>query len=233
MQNPLEEQSSPQRWIFLFLIVGLIAITVLFVISRIFQYSGPELLNSPYSTEPRMRTYDLGTARFIVPENMVRLPEQRETTELNKLDLVMLWPQLEGFSLENQVAFSDVSTGSKLIFAALTQSQQAISSSERLYSVYSQHFIGDPIEGPGNLIGFAMDPDSGFAGEVIYFKPDQSDPFVARCVKPLQGRPTFCMRDVMLNNDIQLSYRVRLNMLKDWRRLDEAVTSRIRSFQLQ
>ena len=232
MQQPLEEPGSPQRWIFFLLIAGLIAITILFVISRIFEYSGPKLLNSHYSVKTGMQNVSIGSARFVVPENTIRHPGQRGKKSLKQLDLIFLWPSLDGFSLDNQVAFSDATKSSRLIFATLSQPEEPISSSERLYSVYSQYFVGDPIEGPADLIGFAMDKTSGFKGETIYFKPDQNEPFVARCIKPVKGSPTFCLRDISLNNNVQLSYRFRLHLLKEWHSLDDAVRTKIQNFQL-
>lgn len=230
MTQPLDEQGSPQRWIFFFLVFGLIGITALFIISRVFQYSGPSLANSPYSVEKRLHAIELGTTRFYIPENTIRHPEQRQGNRFTKLDLIMLWPNLEGFTLDNQVAFHDVSEQSQLIFITLSHQDEVLSSSERLYSVYSQYFVGEPIKAEGSLIGFAMSPDSGFAGETIYFKPDDHTPFAARCITPVEKTPTFCLRDIKLNDTTQLTYRVRLSMLKEWQALDRKVKERVTSF---
>ncbi|SNY94182.1 hypothetical protein SAMN04515647_4506 [Cohaesibacter sp. ES.047] len=230
MQQPLDEHGSPQRWIFFLLIAGLIAITTLFIVSRLFEYSGPELLNSPYSAKTEPKIILIGDIRFTVPENMIRRPEQREDAMVQQLDLVMLWPELEGFTRDNQVHFSNSGPDSRLIYATLSQPEQILSSSERLYTVYSEHFDGDPISGPARLIGFAMDPKSSFAGETVYFKPDESEPFVARCVQPVKGSPTFCMRDIMLTGKVQLSYRFRLPLLKEWKRMDETIKDRVTGF---
>ena len=230
MQQPIEEQGSPQRWIFFLLIAGLVAITTLFVISRVFEHSGPEFLNSPYSVKTEPRIIQIGDIRFTIPENMIRSPEQRKDATVDQLDLILLWPDLDGFTLENQVHFSNASSTSRLIFASLSEPEEILSSSERLYTVYSQHFDGDPISGPANLIGFAMSKESGFSGETIYFKPDESEPFVARCVKPVKSTPAFCMRDIMLTEKVQLSYRFRLPLLKQWKKMDKMVKERITGF---
>ena len=230
MAQPLDEQGSPQRWIFFFLVFGLIGITVLFIISRVFQYSGPSLAKSPYSVEKRLHAIGLGATRFYIPENTIRHPEQRQGNHSSQLDLIMLWPNLDGFSLDNQVAFHDVSEKSQLIFVTLSHQSEVLSSSERLYSVYSQYFVGEPIKAAGGLIGFRMAPDSGFAGETVYFKPDDHPPFAARCITPVEKTPTFCLRDIKLNDTIQLTYRFRIAMLKDWQTLDRKVKERITSF---
>ena len=231
MTQPLKDQGSPQSWIFFILIAGLVGITALFMISRIFQYSGPKLLNSPYSVDTSLRRIQIGSAEFVVPENTIRRPEHRDKSQVKMLDLILLWPELKGFSLEDQIAFSDVSELSRIIFVSLSQQTEAIASSDRLYSIYSQHFVGDPIEGPSSLIGFAMAKDSGFAGEVIYFKPDESEPFVARCITPVEQTPTFCIRDIALQNNVQLTYRFRLKLLEEWDALDRNIRSAMEAFQ--
>lgn len=230
MAQPLDEHGSPQRWIFFFLVFGLIGITILFIISRVFQYSGPALVNSPYSTDKRLLAFELGDTRFYIPENTIRHPEQRNGQRVNKLDLIMLWPGLDGFDLDNQVAFYDVSEKSKLIFVSLSHQDEVLSSSDRLYAVYSQYFVGEPIKAEGGLIGFAMAPQSSFAGERIYFKPDDHNPFAARCITPVEKSPTFCLRDLKLNDTTQLTYRFRRPLLAEWRALDAKIKQRVSAF---
>ncbi len=230
MAQPLEEHGSPQRWIFFLLVFGLIGITILFIISRVFQYSGPALVNSPYSTNDRLLAFELGSTHFYVPENTIRHPEHYNGQRVNKLDLIMLWPSLEGFSLEKQVDFLDVSEKSKLIFVSLSLQDEVLSSSDRLYAVYSQYFVGEPIKAEGDLIGFAMAPGSSFAGETVYFKPDHHTPFAVRCMTPVKKSPALCLRDIKLNETTQMTYRFRRSLLAEWRTLDAKVKERVESF---
>ncbi|WP_319485609.1 hypothetical protein [uncultured Cohaesibacter sp.] len=230
-QTP-EEQGSAQRWIFFILIAGLIAITFLYVLSRVFEYSGPSLINSPYSFETSPRQITIGERRLSVPENVIRSADQRAANTLKQLDLVFLWPTLEGFSREKQVAFSDATEASSLLFVSLSQPKELLQSSERLFSVYSQFFTGTPIKGPATLIGFEMDKASGFGGETIYFKPEATEPFVARCIASNDKEPAFCMREIALGGSLQVSYRFRPHLLNYWKSLDAALLERLNRFLL-
>ena len=227
MPQPLDERSSPQRWLFILLIAGLILITALFLLSRLFLYSGPELMNSPYSISKAHKFIELGSVRLKVPENIIRHAKQRVSAPQDKLDLVMIWPEMEGFSLGEQVAFNDVSDNSRLIFISLSAPGEPLSTSDRLFSIYSEHFAGDPLDGPAGLIGFEMQEKSGYAGEKIYFKPNEDKPFVARCMTPVQGTAPFCLRDLIGQNGLQISYRIRPHMLDQWASLDDLIMSKV------
>ena len=228
-QTP-EEQGSAHRWIFFILIAGLVTITLLFVISRFFEYSGPTLLHNAYSSETSTKKINVSGIDLFVPENVIRTPEQRRAVSLNQLDLIFLWPSLEGYSRQAQVAFSDASEKSNLIFLSISRPEKLLLSSERLYSVYSQFFTGNPIKGPATLIGFAMDEKSGFGGETIYFKPESTEPFVARCIRPEGNEPPFCMREIALGATIQITYRFRPHLLSQWKGLDQQLLARLSGF---
>nr|WP_321459869.1 hypothetical protein [uncultured Cohaesibacter sp.] len=225
-----EEMGSAQRWIFFILIAGLVAITFLFLLSRIFEYSGPTFFKNPYSEETAPRRIDVGGMNVMVPANVIRTAKQRKTDMLDQLDMVFLWPTLEGFSRKNQVAFSDASEKSKLIFVSISRPDKLLLSSERLFSVYSQFFSGEPIRGPGSLIGFAMDDTAGFGGETIFFKPEAAEPFVARCIESDSTETPFCMREIALGSSIQVTYRFRPHLLQYWKQLDGQILSRLQAF---
>lgn len=228
-QTP-QEQGSTQRWIFFLLIAGLVAITFLYLISRIFEYSGPSLLHNPYSAENTPKHILIGDMDFMVPPNTIRRHEQRVASSVNQLDLVFLWPSMAGYSRDKQVAFSDATKKSNLIFVSISRPDTILLSSERLYSVYSQFFSGDPVRGPATLIGFAMDDSSGFGGETVYFKPESTEPFVARCIKPDNKEPPFCMREIGLGATIQITYRFRPHLLSQWKTLDDHILDRLGGF---
>lgn len=228
MSHSLDGRTSPQRWLFFLLIAGLVLITALYLLNRLFFHSSPFL--STYSADNKLHLIELSQAQLLIPENTIRLPEQRSQHKLESLKLIMLWPDLEGFSREKQLEFSDVSENSRLIFVTLSSPDINMASSERLYSVYSQHFVGKPLQGPSKLIGFHMEQTSGYAGEVVYFKPDESPPYVVRCLQENEKSPSICMREITLAGKLQVSYRFRQSLLTQWRAIDQAVSNKIRGF---
>lgn len=214
------------------LIAGLVLITAIFLLSRLLLYSGPELMNSPYSADTTSRLINVGSTHFRVPENMIRHAEQRVAGPKEKLELVFLWPEMKGFNLEDQVAFNNVTDSSKLIFVTLSAPTTPMTTSDRLHDVYSTHFRGSPIQGANGLIGFEMNPKSGYAGETIFFKPEDTKPFVARCMKPLEQTAAFCLRDLVWQEKLQIGYRFRTALLSQWPKLDVTIQAKVRELLL-
>ncbi len=233
MSNGLQEPTPPHRWIFFILVFGLIGITVLFITSRFFRHSEGLLSHSSYTSDASPIIVNLANNSLQLPQNMVRKDTQRTSEPQASLDLFFHWPDLQGYNLDNQLAFTEISEESKLVFIHLSSPKKHISSSERLYSVYSQHFIGTPIKGPGKLIGFNMNEKSSYAGETVYFKPDENPPYVVRCFQPQAQVPTICLREILLKNGLQASYRFRIGMLENWRELDMTTEQLLNSFVIQ
>jgi hypothetical protein len=76
-----------------------------------------------------------------------------------------------------------------------------------------------------------MSDSSSYAGEMVYFKPDENPPFVIRCFQPQEQAPTICLREILLENGLQASYRYRSDMLKNWREIDAITEQLLISFQ--
>ena len=76
-----------------------------------------------------------------------------------------------------------------------------------------------------------MSDSSSYAGETIFFKPDENPPYVVRCFQPQEQAPAICLREILLKNDLQASYRFRRSMLDHWREIDTATEQLLSSFQ--
>ncbi|MCT4656556.1 MAG: hypothetical protein N4A65_12165 [Cohaesibacter sp.] len=221
------------------MVAGLIGISILYVASRFFRYSDLLTTQSGYSSDAAPIVINLPTASLAVPGNMIRKEKQKTSKPQAIADLFFLWPKMSGYSHNDQLAFSDTSENSQLIFVRLSSPDEVIISSEQLSAVYSQHFSGSPLKGPEGLMGFAMNEDSGFAGETIYFKPDESPPFVARCFTPQKSTPTLCMRSIKLTGPsadygvAQADYRFRKTLLGQWREMDQAVQTMLNGFLIK
>ena len=72
MGNGIDGQGSPQRWIFFLLIAGLIAITILYLTSRLFRYSDSFIFDNPYVSSTELKQFALPGVQVAVPLNMVR-----------------------------------------------------------------------------------------------------------------------------------------------------------------
>lgn len=97
-------------------------------------------------------------------------------------------------------------------------------SASLLDAVYLHLFLPDQIQGPPGLVGKPLRPTEGFAGETVWYDPLSAQPFVAKCMAPVEdgGRET-CVRTVMINDTLGAVYSFDRTALADWRAFDPAM----------
>jgi hypothetical protein len=166
-----------------------------------------------------------------IPANMIRFRSDRRGGALDRVSLLVHWPTLEGFSDELADDFKDTSTDAPLIYLTIAARDTDLDSSGRLASVYERFFAGTVVPGPAGLLGRKMKADSPFAGEIVFFQPRGSMPFVARCMEDsTPDIPSTCIRDVNFGRGLSMLYRFNRTRLADWRRLDAGLYALARSF---
>lgn len=159
---------------------------------------------------------------LVIPANMIRFRNERRGGELEKVDLLLHWPSLDGFSEDRAADFRKTGTGAPLVFATLTPRADAFDSDRRLDTIYDRFFSGAPFPGPSNLIGRTLDTESGYAGEVVYHAPPGTPPFATRCLAQATPEiPATCIRDVNMGYNLTLRYRFDHALLADWRSMDD------------
>lgn len=85
--------------------------------------------------------------------------------------------------------------------------------------------VGKP--GPSGLVFHDFNEKSGYMNEMLAVATAQDkEPFVARCLTGPSAEESLapCERDIQIGNQLSLTYRFPLELLKDWKRLDQAVT---------
>lgn len=163
----------------------------------------------------------LGGERLTIPANMIRFRADRHGGALDRISLLLHWPTLEGFSEDNAQDFKDISPDAPLIYVTLTTRDSDLDATGRLEPVYSRFFEGAVVPGPAGLVGRRMKADSPYAGEIVFFQPRGSAPFVARCVaESTREIPSTCIRDINFGYGLSMLYRFNRARLADWSRLD-------------
>ena len=131
-------------------------------------------------------------------------------------DLLLLWPELDGYSEERAKDFRDGSPSSPLIYVTITEDDVPVDSTARLNSIYSRYFTGPPMPGPGHLVGRRMADDSPYRGEIIFYQPRSETPFVVRCLaEETPEIPATCIRQVGVGHGLTMFYRFNWRMLGD------------------
>jgi len=169
--------------------------------------------------------------KLTVPANMIRFRSDRRGGELDRLSLLLHWPTLEGFSEDVADDFKDTSTDAPLIYVTVSPRVTELDSTDRLASVYEQFFEAPVVPGPAGLVGRRMKADSPYDGEIVYFDPRGTAPFVARCLaEATREIPSTCMREINFGRGLTLLYRFNRTRLENWSRLDAGLYALADSF---
>jgi len=159
-----------------------------------------------------------------IPANMIRSAGMRAGGNVDRVDLLLHWPSLEGFSDDKADAFRDGSTDAPLLYVSIVPRENPLDSDMRLSALYSRFFIGGALAGPAGLTGRYMTDDSGYRGELIFFAADGPDRYAARCIAEATPEvPATCIRDVNIGNQITMTYRFDRSYLGDWKAMDNGL----------
>lgn len=180
-------------------------------------------------------TYDIfiGQDHLRLPANMIRFEAQRATSIVERVDLYLTWPALEGYSDENRNLFNDVDAPENLIFLQISQSTMSRDMSGRLGPIYTQVFEGATTAGPNGLTEHAVKSTSSYEGETFFTaERNGQTPYVVRCLKTNgQGLSTSadCQRDIHAGKDLAVLYRFSNKLLPQWRKIDDAIGAFVKS----
>lgn len=167
-----------------------------------------------------------------IPANALRFVGQRREGAHGRLDLALLWPDLDGRTAESNDRFDASGPASDVVWITIQPRGEAADGASRLATVYARLFVGDAWEGPVGLQGRRLSAKAGYAGEEIFFEPGAVRPFVARCYPPALGEPiTTCIHDVAIGS-LLVTWRFRRGLLDDWPHLSEAIGARLAQWGL-
>lgn len=168
---------------------------------------------------------------MVIPANMIRFRTERRGGPLDQVDLIFHWPSLDGFSDERADDFRDPSPTAPLIYVTISARENGLDSTARIDSIYARFFEGPEIPGPVGLVGRALNGESGYGGEIVYYEPHGAAPFVARC--PAEATPEIpatCIRDVNTGQGLSMLYRFNQAYLADWRTMDDRLRRLVGQF---
>jgi hypothetical protein len=159
-----------------------------------------------------------------VPANMIRFPAERRDGAIERINLLLHWPDLDGFSAANADAFRDNNPGAPLLFVTIFAKDADYGTTGWLDRIYTRYFSDHAWAGPNGLVGVKLTENSGYAGEDLFFEPESDEPFVVRCVA--DGDPELastCLREILIGGSLIARYRFDKALLGDWERMDAAI----------
>lgn len=235
--RPIAAPPSPRRGWFPPVFFGVIAVVLVvaagILIDRGVRSYHDSVALAGHSADTRSVRLVVGNEALEIPANMIRTGRQRRGGPMERVDLVVTWPDLDGYSAATAEAFRDGSPLAPLVYFSLVPYDSPLDADTRLDTVYARFFTGEPLKGPSGLTGRVLSGASGYEGEEVYFTAPGERRFVARCVaKATPEMPATCIRDVIVAPGLSLFYRFNRFYLGDWRAMDEGLRELVATFRL-
>jgi hypothetical protein len=229
-QNPSATDEAPLissrfLWRLTATVTAVALITI--VISIGGRWFGNRIALAGHTDDTQVFAIQVGSDQLTLAANTIRFRDQRQSGPMERVDLYLTWPEMQGYSAPLKLRFDDIGQASGLVFLQLSQSTMSRDMSGRLEPIYSKLFDGDPLPVRYGLTLHHLRADSGYGKEVILTAPraGQSD-YVVRCLLPEAGDPPSsgdCQRDIHIGRDLTVLYRFSSALLQDWQHIDAAV----------
>lgn len=205
--------------------LSLAGVTLLGVVLVLFGRDDDDL-----STRPVALT--IAGETLAVTANHIRFADQRRGGALDRVDLALIWPGLDGQTAETRAAFAAPGAesvpgapGAAVLQIAVEPRSVALDSAARLASVYVRFFAPDapdavtapPVDG---LSARRFVAGSPYADETLYFEPGAVHPFVARCFPRAVGDVRrLCLTEMAFGRGLVAAIRFPPALLSEWRTL--------------
>lgn len=157
--------------------------------------------------------------RLVVPQDLIRFDNQKVNAELPRLDLLVQWPGLQGRGTVD----SKPASLANLIFLSITPKDESLSPVQRLGGIYNKFLSTDIRSGPGGLAVRSFLPESGYDGEELLYDAARPGQFFLRCAPAAGSAPASCLREMRLDDKLDVVYRVARPQLDEWKNIDMAM----------
>jgi hypothetical protein len=159
----------------------------------------------------------LGGHELKIPTTWFRYEEQRVDGFAKQIDLRLSLP----LGLNGTPQQLDVT---------LLPRSRVRASAALLDGVYLHQFEDSQLSGgPPGLVGKALKPTGGYAGESVWYDALAGDPFVAKCSKPAEiSESQQCLRTVYLGPGLAAVYAFNDEVLQNWRLFDKEMRIKLR-----
>ena len=179
-----------------------------------------------HTDDTTLRDFVIGNNVLSIPANMLRLEDQRQGGEFNKVELYLSWPDMAGYTRDKADDFNHKGGRRSLIFITFEPSIMSRDMSGRVEPIYDAVIAKPGIAGPAGTTMYGFAERSGYLDELLVTAPRNADtPFAARCLAGAEAERSLapCERDIQVGDNLSLTYRFPKEMLGEWQRLDAAV----------
>ncbi|MCV0396807.1 MAG: hypothetical protein K5872_20665 [Rhizobiaceae bacterium] len=193
---------------------------------------GRSIAMAGHSDDTTGREIVIGNDVFAIPANTIRDPEARTDGVYSRIDLYLAWPSLEGYTSTLRDVFNHSAGQPRVVFLTLERQTMSRDMSGRLEPIYRALVTPRGMPGPDGIMLHEFPAGSGFSEEVLAIGRDKGgSAFVARCLTGEAGATSLapCQRDVAIGGGLVAAYRFPMELLGEWRNLDQALLGWIAS----
>ena len=192
------------------------------------KWLGRSIALAGHTEDTTPRSIVIGDNLISVPANAIRFERDRHDGMAERLDLYLHWPDMRGYSAELRNDFNNIGGARSIIFLSIEQQMMSRDMSGRFEPIYRQLIAPGGSAGPAGLVYYGFTGKSGYMNEVLAVAERAGGrPFVARCLVGAQAEESLapCERDILVGDQLSLTYRFPTALLGQWPALDAAVTA--------
>jgi hypothetical protein len=190
------------------------------------KWLGRSIAMAGHTDDATIHEIVIGNNVVQAPANAIRFESERQDGIADRLDLYLHWPDMHGYSAALRNDFNDVGGTRRIIFLTIEERMMSRDMSGRFEPIYSSLIAPPGKAGPSGITLYGFIEKSGYVDEelAVAERPG-ADPFVARCLTGPSAEESLapCERDIQVGDDLSLTYRFPMELLKDWKALDAAV----------
>jgi hypothetical protein len=190
------------------------------------KWLGHSIALAGYTDDTTPHEVVIGNNVLVAPSNIIRFEQARRDGIAPRLDLYLRYPEMDGYSRASRDDFNGVDGRRTILFLSIEPQMMSRDMSGRFQPIYSELIEQPGTPGPGGLTIHKFTQKSGYLDEslAVAERPGK-DPFVARCLTGVSAEQSLapCERDVLIGDNLSLSYRFPEALLADWRKLDAAI----------
>jgi hypothetical protein len=193
------------------------------------KWLGHDLAMGGHTDDTTTREIVIGNNVIAAPSNMIRMEQARHDGVVSRLDLYLRYPQMDGYSDAASRDFNNSGGSRNILFLGFEEQVMSHDMSGRFAPIYSALIVRPGTPGPGGITFYDFTEKSGYLGEVLAVAERAGEPpFVARCLSGPRASESLapCERDVLVGDELSLTYRFPGEFLGDWQALDAAVMAR-------
>ncbi len=193
------------------------------------KWLGRSIAMAGYTDDTTVHVVVIGNNVIAVPANVIRFDQARRDGIASRLDLYLRYPEMDGYSEAARDDFNHTGPSRSIIFLSFERQVMSRDMSGRFAPIYSALIVEPGTPGPGGTTLYGFSEKSGYFNEVLAVGNRRGkDPFVARCLGGPSAAQSLapCERDILVGDNLSLTYRFPMEFLSDWHALDATIAAK-------